>query len=193
MSIIKTSELDQLHSWGVYTPARLISFSGDVTEDSATQFIKNIRLMDHVTDNEITVLLNTQGGDVHQGMAMFDAIKECNSRVVTHAVGPCYSVGSIIFQAGDWRKISLNASLMVHVGSSTVPEDHNLNVDRWVAEFKRIGKIADDILFNRIKKKKPKYNRKLFNNLLLFDTVMPAEKAIEMGLADEIAEHRAYE
>ena len=96
MSKVKTDELDQFHQFNVYTSARLIYLKGAIDDESAAEFIKNIRLMDHVTDKDITVLINSEGGDVHQGMAIYDAIKECNSKVITHAVGPCYSMASII-------------------------------------------------------------------------------------------------
>lgn len=193
MSTIKTSELDQFHEYNVYTPARLINFSGEVTQETASQFIKNIRLMDHVTDKDIIVLLNTDGGDVSQAMAMVDSIRECNSKVITHAVGPCYSAGAIIFQSGDVRRMSSNATLMIHLGAESYPEDHPLNIERWMAENKRIGVKSNSILFEKLKKKNPKLTKSQFDKLLIFDTIYTAEEAIKVGLADQIAEHKTYE
>ena len=125
-------------------------------------------------------------------MAIFDSIKECNSKVTTHAVGPTASMASIILQAGDHRKISANATLMIHVGSDEYVEDHVKNIDRWIKENKRIGKLADDILYSKIKKKKPRFARKTFEDLLLFDTIYTAKQAMEMGLVDEIVEHKEF-
>lgn len=189
---VKTDELDQWHEYGVYTPARLVSLDGDIDEETAVRFIKNIRLLDHVSDKDITVLLNTSGGDVHQGMAIVDAIKECQSRVVTHAVGPCWSMGAIIFQAGDYRKISSNATIMVHIGSQHYEEDHSLNIERWMDENKRIGKEADSILYKNMKKANPKLTKNQFDKILIFDTIITAHDAIKLGLANIIAEHKEY-
>ena len=189
---IKTDEFDQFHDYGVYSPARIIDLSGEIDEDNAVEFIKNIRLLDHANDQDITVLINSEGGDVSQGMAIYDSVKECNSKVITHAVGPCYSMASIIFQAGDHRKISANATVMIHTGKEGYPEDHPLNNERWLAENKRLGKIADNILFEKIKKKKPRFQRKRFEELLVFDTIYTSEQAVEMGLADEIATHKEF-
>lgn len=189
---VKTDELDQWHDYNVYTPARLIYLEGSIDEDSAGEFIRNIRLMDHVTDNDITVLINSNGGDVHQGMAIYDAIKECNSRVVTHVVGTCYSMASIIYQAGDERIISANASMMIHIGDEGYDDDHPMNVDRWLKENRRIGEIADNILYDRIKEKKPRFKKEKFKELLVFDTIYTAKEAINMGLADKIVEHKGY-
>lgn len=189
---VKTDELDQWHDYNVYTPARLIMLEGVIDEEVATEFIKNIRLMDYVTDNDITVLIKSPGGSVSHGMAIYDAIKECNSKVTTHAVGPTYSMASIIFQAGDHRVISSSTSLMIHIGDEGYDDDHPKNIERWMKENKRIGDLADMILYEKIKQKKPKFTKKKFQELLTFDTIYPAKKAIEMGLADEIAEHKVF-
>ena len=187
---VKTSELNQFHDYGVYTPARLIALSGDIEEDVAVEVIKNIRLLDHVNSETIPILINSGGGEVAQGMAIYDAIRECNSKVITHVVGPTASMASIIFQAGDERIISSNATLMIHVGSDEYDEDHALNIERWIKENKRIGKIADNILFQRIREKKPRFKFEAFKDLLVFDTIYTAKQAVDMGLADQIADHK---
>lgn len=187
---VKTDELDQWHEYNVYTPARLISLDGDIDLESATEFIKNIRLMDHVTDKDIVVLINSEGGSVGQGMAIYDAIKECDSKVITHAVGPCYSMAAIIFQAGDERIMSDNATLMIHVGEEGYETDHPVNIERWTKENKRLGDKADNILYQKIKNKKPRFKKEKFNELLVFDTIYTSQQALEMGLADRIKEHK---
>jgi ATP-dependent protease ClpP protease subunit len=190
--IVKTDSLDHWHDHDVYPPARLISLMGDIDEERAAQFVKNIRLLDFVNDKDITVLLSSEGGSVHYGMQIFDAIKECHSKVTVHAVGPCYSMSSVILQAADHRKISANATVMIHVGSEEYPEDHALNVKRWIEENKRIEKETTDILYQRIKEKKNRFQRKQLDKLLTFDTIYTAEQAIDMGLADKIEEHKGF-
>jgi len=189
---IAVDELTQWHDYNVYTPARLIYLEGSIDEDSAGEFIRNIRLMDHVTDKDITVLINSSGGDVHQGMAIYDAIKECKSKVITHAVGTCYSMASIIFQAGDERLISSNATLMIHIGDEGYDTDHPSNLDRWLKENRRMGNVADNILYEKIKKKKPRFKKEKFEELLVFDTIYTSIKVVEMGLADVVVEHKGY-
>ncbi len=190
---IKTDELDQYFEYGVYTPGRILDLSGEINEESATDFMKGIRLLDHVGDKDITVLINTSGGDVHQGMLIFDAIKECHSNVITHAVGPCWSMGAIILQAGDERRVSNNATLMIHLGDVEYENQHPLNMERWKKEFDRISEVADNHLYEKIKKKHPRFTKKKLKELLVFDTIYTAKKAIDMGLADKIEEHKGYE
>lgn len=192
MAQVKTDELDQLHDYGVYTPARLIDCIGDIDEDKAKEFIKNIRLLDHTNHKDITVLIGTDGGSVHWGMAIFDAIKECNSKVITHAIGPCWSMGACILQAGDERRISANATVMLHEGQMKLDEDHPKNIERWYKEFKRIGQVYDEIILKKIKEKKPRFRKDRLNDIMVFDTIYTAEKVIEMGLADKIQEHKSF-
>ena len=190
MKKVLTDELDQWHEYGVYTPARLIDLSGEISEESAVKFIKNIRLLDHVSDKSIKVLINTEGGDVHQGLAIIDAIRECQSEVITHAVGPCWSMGAAILQAGDKRLISQNATIMIHEGERELDKNNKANINAWNKEFDRVDDIYIDILHKKIKEKKPRYKRSNLENLLKYDKIFTAEKAIEFGLANEIAEHR---
>jgi ATP-dependent protease ClpP protease subunit len=189
---VKIDEFGYWHQYGVYTPARLIDLSGDIDEEKAVQFIKNIRLLDHVSDKAITVLINSSGGDIHQGLAIIDAIKECHSEVTTHAVGPCYSMAVAVFQSGDYRKISSNATLMLHAGSMELSEDHPEIVDRWHKEFKRVGSIYDDIILKKIKEKKPRFREKTLKDIMLFDTIYTADQVLKMGLADKIEEHKSF-
>ena len=189
---VKTDELDQWHEYDIYTPARLINLSGDINKKNASQFIKNIRLLDYVTDKDITVLISTSGGSVVHGMEIFDAIKECNSKVITHAVGPCWSMGSIILQAGDERIISTNASIMIHIGSEGYDDDHPENIKRWMKENERLDKITNEVLFKKIKEKKPRFKMERLQNMLMFDTIFTADKALEYGLVDRIAAHKSF-
>lgn len=192
MSNIKSDSLDQWHEYGIYTPARLIDLSGEIDKNKAVQFIKNIRLLDHVTDKEIKVLINSEGGEVKQGMAIIDAILECQSKVITHAVGPCYSMASIILQAGDERWISSNATIMIHCGDEGYEPDHPKNIERWIKETRRQGKIADSFLYEKIKSKKNRFTKNKFNELLTFDTIYTAQQSVDMGLVDRIVEHRSF-
>jgi ATP-dependent Clp protease protease subunit len=188
---VKTDELDQWHDYGVYTPARLIDLSGGIDSDKATEFIKNIRLLDHVSDREIKILINSDGGEVRAGMDIVDAIKECQSKVITHVVGVAESMAAIIVQAGDERLISPSASIMIHVGDEGYDPTHPKNLEAWVKETKRLGKLADNLLYQQIKKKKPRFAKKAFEDLITFDTIYTAKEAIDMGLVDKIVEHKS--
>jgi len=184
--------LTQFHDNNIYPPGRLILLDGDINSECSAQFISNIRSLDYLGNEDITVLLKTEGGEVHEGMAIFDAIKECDSKVIVHAVGICWSMGAIILQAGDKRLISENATLMVHEGDLSIPESHKSNAERWIKEYERLDKLTDKLLLDKIRIKHPRFTKKKLKEMLIFDTILTAEQAIELGLADEIAEHKEF-
>lgn len=189
---VKTDELDQWHEYDVYTPGRIIALMDEINEESAKKFIKNIRLLDFVSDKDIVVLLATEGGDESWGLQIFDAIKECHSKVIVHSVGPCWSMGGIILQAADVRKISASATVMLHMGSRSYPDDHPLNLDKWIEENARIDEQIEDILLKRMRQKHPKLTRKQLRNMTIFDKIYTAEQAVEAGLVDKIEEHKSF-
>lgn len=192
MAKVKTDELDQYHQFGVYTPARIINICDEINQETATQFIKNIKLLDHAVENkEIVVLISTEGGDVHQGLAMYDAIRECQNQVITHAIGPIWSMGSIIFQAGDKRIISRNATIMIHAGRVELPDEHPRIVKAWSQEFERVNEVCDDIILNRIREKKPNFKKNKLKDETIFDKIYTAEEALELGLVDEIVDYKS--
>lgn len=191
-TIIKTDELTQFHEHGIYTPARLIELSGEIDDDNANEFIRNIRILDYMSDEDIKILVNTIGGEVHSGLAIYDAIKECDSKVVAHVVGACWSIGAVILQAADERIMSPNATLMIHIGTDGHSEDHAMTIERWIEEHKKIEDISQDILLDRIKEKQPKFTRSKLQKLLMFDTIYRVDEAIEMGLADSEVVHKGF-
>lgn len=189
MSLIKTDELDQFHSADVYKSARIICLFGEIDEATTNTFIKNIRLLDHISDKDITVLMNTIGGDVHLGLAIYDAIRECQSNVIIHCVANCWSAGAIILQAGDVRKISKNATVMLHVGNSDI-SDHSENFKRWAKEHERLGQVFEDILYEKMREKKSDFRKSQLKKMLMFDTILVADQAVVLGLVDEVVEHK---
>ena len=192
MSSHLKDHLIAFHEYGVYVPNRIIDLSGEIDELEASKFIRNIRILDHTSEKDITVLINTPGGDVHHGLAIVDAIKECRSKVITHAVGPCWSMGACILVSGDERKISRNATVMIHAGEMGIDPDHPRNVDRWIKEFTRVGDIYDTLILQAIQKKKPRFQKKKLKDIMVFDTIYQADQVIGMGLADIIEEYKEF-
>lgn len=62
----------------------------------------------------IDVLINSYGGDVNHGLAIYDALKDHSAEVTTYINGMCASAATIIFCAGSTRKISKNALFLIH-------------------------------------------------------------------------------
>lgn len=135
----------------------------------------------------ITILISGPGGDYYYAMGIFDQIKACKSEVIAIASGSVMSAHSIIFQAADKRIMTKNCRQMIHYGYFGA-SDHTKNFKNWAKESEKIDKQMEDLYYERIKQKKPRFKRTDLTKLLEFDTILNAEESIELGLADEILE-----
>ena len=86
----------------------------------ASIFLKNLRLMETVGTGPILIHQCTCGGDWNYGMAIYDAIAACRSRVTMLCHAHARSMSSIMPQAADVRVIMPNADFMIHYGSGEV-------------------------------------------------------------------------
>lgn len=131
--------ISEIHNYGIDIKNREIylhSFKDGGEDDPgvdyrmAINFVKNIKHLDLISKNEITIHMQTIGGDWGSGMAIFDAIKLCKSFVTIVAYGQAESMSSLILQAGDHRSMTENSYLMCHYGSTNCSGDH-LSSQNW--------------------------------------------------------------
>lgn len=64
--------------------------------------------------DEINVYINSYGGEVAEGLAVYNALKSSKAKVVTHCIGFACSIASVIFMAGDERVMKESSLLMIH-------------------------------------------------------------------------------
>lgn len=163
---------------------------GDEDDESGVDYAMAERAVKglHVLDagaKDITIWLNSMGGDVCHGFAIYDAIARCRNHVTVVGTGNVMSMAVWILQAADTRLLTPSARVMVHVGSAGT-EDHLVNLQRYAEEMKRLDRLAEDILLARIQVKHPGYTRAKLQRLCLFDSYLSAQEAVDLGLADGI-------
>lgn len=84
-------------------------FEGDV---SANRLSKQL---DELTDvTEISVYINSYGGEVAEGLAIYNALKRHKAKIKTYCDGFACSIASVIFMAGDERIMNESSLLMIH-------------------------------------------------------------------------------
>mgnify|MGYP002959102463 FL=1 len=76
---------------------RKIFLEGDIRSENCTDIIKALMLMDGQADKEITLYINSPGGDCESGLALYDAIRMTRSKVRAVCVGLCASMGAVIY------------------------------------------------------------------------------------------------
>ena len=86
----------------------------------ATQFVKNLHLLDQDSRESILIHLHSPGGDWIHGMAIFDAIKYSSSCINILAYGEVSSMSSVLFQAANKRIMMPSCEFMIHRGFLTL-------------------------------------------------------------------------
>lgn len=132
----------------------------------------------------IDIVLNSPGGSVIDGLAVYDIIRETakTTPVNVTVLGACMSMGSIILQAGTERRAYPNSQFLLHEitydlgrSSHTEHEDNKKQADR-------LQKVLNGILTGRSKLTASK----LMSLIKRRDYTISAQEALEVGLIDRI-------
>lgn len=176
---------DLFHERGINLPTRTLYLGPDVGDETAAEFIKNLHVLERLSDDPITVLMNNCGGDDYNGLAMFDAVRLSPCDVTMVVRGSAMSMGSIILQAADRRIMGPLATQMIHYGQAEM-SGHALTVQRNAREAARVNEWMEAMYLARIHERRNDFNLRELRALLDHDTYLTAEAAIDLGLADEI-------
>ncbi len=136
---------------------------------------------------EISLYINSPGGVVTAGFAIYDTMQYIKSPVATYCIGFAASMGSFLLMAGEpGRRVSMpNARIMVHQGAGG-----------YQGKVSDIERHAKDVLetqanINRLYAKHCGRTLDEIERALDRDTFMSAEQAKAFGLVDEVSEARA--
>lgn len=193
---LNRDDIDRFHDYSLYIPTRTI-YMGSESYDSedgesgvdgllAERMIKNLSILDGMSEEPINIVMNNPGGDFYHGMAIYDAIKACRGEVTVTVYGHAMSMGAAILQAGDHRVLAKNSKVMIHYGSMGLSETHAKIFEKWAEESKKINVDYESILLDKIHEKHPDFARARLRKMLDYDTILTAQEAINFGLADSI-------
>ena len=117
-TIIEEREMN-MQAWDVFSRlmAERIIYLGDAIDSNVSNIITaQLLYLDSVSDDDITLFVNTPGGSVYDGMAIVDTMNYINSEVGTTCVGLAASMGSIILSSGEKGKrlILPHSRVMIH-------------------------------------------------------------------------------
>lgn len=130
----------------------------------------------------IQILLSTYGGNVYDGLSLYDAIKNSKTDVDITCFGKIMSMGIVILLSAKTRKAYRNTTFMIHELTSGVI-GKLADMEESIDEAKRINRVLFDIIEKETKIThswlKEIYNKKK-------DWFFTAEEALEIGLITEI-------
>ncbi|HUM41624.1 MAG TPA: ATP-dependent Clp protease proteolytic subunit [Fervidobacterium sp.] len=198
MARIHKDDIDRYHDYDIHVPTRTVFIGSFVDGDGdevginhqiAQRTIKNLHVLDSLSsdgDKPINVVLNSNGGDVLSGMAIYDKITQCKNHVTILGTGRIMSISAWIMQAADHRVMTKNSRMMIHTGRMGLPEDHPEINKKWMSQFIKDESIFENILLEKIRIKKPNFTASQVKKLMRFDTILTPDQALDYNLIDEI-------
>jgi ATP-dependent protease ClpP protease subunit len=141
-----------------------------------------VRALGNITAKNITVRINSPGGDVFDGVAIFNALKDHDARVTTKIEGLAASMASIVALAGDEVQAHKNAMYMIH--DPWVLAAGNQYDLREIADI--LGKIGVNML--DIYYDKSNIGKRELKAMMKEETWFTAAEAKDRGLIDTVLE-----
>ena len=182
--------MDTLHEHKADLSSKRIWLEGEIDEEVSGRFSKNISIMDsNMNGKPITIILNSCGGDVTEGLRIYNLILNCNNFVRVIVEGKAESMASVILQAADERLMLEDSHVVLHMGQEEYDSQHPINVRKWVEKADKDNLRIDGIYLKRIKEKKPKFTKNNLKDLILFDKILSAKETVELGLADKVIQN----
>jgi len=184
MRIAKES-IDRFFDYDLHIETRTI-YLGDPSEDGVDHLmsghlIKAVHLFHTTSDAPIKIILNSFGGCVFNGLAIYDAIRHSPCHVTIEVLGSAMSMGAVILQAADDRAIHEHATLMLHDGYDTRINDIPKTFENWAAFGKKSRQDMYRILADRTHKTTRYWEKKCQS-----DYILTAKEALAEGLVDRI-------
>lgn len=162
---------------------RELSLAGEVEASSALALCQHVlRLADLDPLSGITVFVDSPGGSVSAGLALYDALRSVSCPVRTVCLSCAASMGAVVFMAGDRREMMPHAELMVH--DPLIPQGAGgsaLAVQDTSRRLMSTRRTLNGILARRSGLPLARVQR-----LTAKDTYLSAEKAVDLGFATGI-------
>jgi len=135
---------------------------------------------------EVYMYINSPGGYVSAGLAIYDTMQYVRSPVATVCIGQCASMGSLLLAAGEpgMRMVLPNARVMVHQPSGGY-RGVATDIERHAEEIIDLKRRLNDIYVTHTGQKYEEIEKKLDR-----DTFMNAEQAKAFGIVDKVYEPR---
>ena len=164
---------------------RIVFISGEVNDEMANAVCAQLLfLQSQDPKKEISVYVNSPGGSVTAGLAIYDTMQFVKCPVATYCLGQAASMGAVLLTAGaKGRRFALpNARIMIHQPWGGA-EGKASDIEITAREILRLKEKLNEILANHSGRKLEEVVRDTDR-----DHFMSAEEAKEWGLIDEVLE-----
>ena len=183
--VVIEKELDGERSYDIFSrllKERIIFISGEINDTLANSVIASLLYLDSISHDDISIYINSPGGSVSSGLAIYDTMQFISSDVSTICVGMAASMGAFLLSSGTiGKRFALpNSDIMIHQplgGAEGQASDIKITSDHIVSLRKRLNKILAKNTKQTLRKIEKDTER---------DYYLDAREALEYGLIDKI-------
>lgn len=159
-------------------------FSGEINNETITEAIKWLLYWETFPRTELTLYVNSEGGEVYEAFALIELMKKSKHTIKTIGIGSIMSCGFMIFISGTkgYRYIGKNTGIMYHQ-----------HTDAWESKYHdlKAAMRENDNIVNRFQnclKEASEYSLTEVKNIFSgsTDQYFTAKELVKLGLADKV-------
>lgn len=183
--VVIEKEYNGERSYDIYSRLlkdRIVFITGEIDDNLANNVIAELLYLDSINHEDISIYINSPGGSVSSGLAIYDTMQFVSSNISTICVGIAASMGAFLLSSGETgKRYALpNADIMIHQplgGAKGQATDIQIASERIVTLRKRLNKILAKNTRQTLKKIERDTDR---------DYYLDAKSALEYGLIDKV-------
>lgn len=161
---------------------RIIILNGEIDDNLANTVVAELLYLDSLNTNDISLYINSPGGSITAGMAIYDTMNFIKSDVSTICIGMCASMAAFLLSSGEkGKRYTLpNGEVMIHQplgGAQGQATEIKIAAERILKLKEKLNKLLAKNTNQDIKKIEQDTERDYFLN---------AKEALEYGLIDKI-------
>ena len=169
----------------IYIYGDITSYPWSERDTSSYNLSKELQELEDV-DN-INVYINSYGGEVKEGLAIYNALRRHKAKITTIADGFACSIASVIFAAGDERNVSNTSMLMIHNAWTFAGGDSN-DLRKQADDLEKITQASINAYMNIVN-----IEEESLKEMMDIDTWINGDEALEMGFATKVIEEKEAE
>lgn len=155
---------------------------GEIDDDSSTSIVSQLLFLDCLSQENIYMYINSPGGIITSGLAIYDIMKNVKSKIYTICIGQAASMGAFLLSAGDYRIALPNSRIMIHQplgGARGQASDIEIQAKEILYLKNKLNQMFAD-------QSKGKMTKKAVEKYTDRDNFLTPEEALKLGIIDEI-------
>lgn len=165
---------------------RIILLNGEINDSLSNVVVAELLYLDSINHDDISIYINSPGGSITSGMAIYDTMNFIKSDVSTICIGMAASMGAFLLSCGTKRKryILPNSEVMIHQplgGVQGQATEIKIAAERILKLKKKLNSILSKNCNKSLEKIEQDTERDYF---------MDAEESLEYGIVDKIIDKK---